>query len=141
MLQVDKVGAMSLEEATPQEALLQLLQRQISCGLLAGSAQINLAITAGGVENLARIKENNPIFLARWDRGVLASIVTVYVTSLKDPHPLNLQIAMINPPKSTAPVQDVLQYPGMCHHPLRPCGLAPSQASQRRRPDLSKESS
>lgn len=52
---------------------------------------------------------NNDQGAGSQERGALASIITAYVTTLKDPHPLDLKMAMINPPKSEIAVEDILQ--------------------------------
>ncbi|GHO43681.1 ABC transporter permease [Ktedonospora formicarum] len=44
-----------------------------------------------------------------YDRTALTSIITSYVTAVKDPQPLNLTLATINPPQAKESVQSVLE--------------------------------
>jgi hypothetical protein len=67
VLEVDKVSTVGFEEAAPGEAALQILQGEISDCLFAGSAQVGFALTAGSVEDVAGIVEQDAIFFACGD--------------------------------------------------------------------------
>src|SRR5579859_2253117 len=67
MLEIDKVGAMSFKEATPDEAALQFLQGEVGYGLFAGGTQIGFALATGGIEDLAGIIEQDAVLFARSD--------------------------------------------------------------------------
>jgi hypothetical protein len=67
VLEVDKVSTVGFEEATPGEAARQILQGEIGDCLFAGGAQVGFALTAGSVEDVAGIVEQDAVFFARGD--------------------------------------------------------------------------
>ena len=59
VLQVDQVGAVSLEEAAPGKTSFEFLQCEVGRGFLASGTQVGFSVAAGSVENVTRVVEQN----------------------------------------------------------------------------------
>ncbi len=57
---------MGLEEATTCKAAFKFLQREVGAGFFGSGAQKGFPFTAGSIEDLARVVEDDAVFFACW---------------------------------------------------------------------------